>query len=113
MGILQSLGVINDSVFELNSDSTKFFSFSSVFNLSRKILFKTAIKVLEKDLVFTSTSSFIDEADLQKDFDDFVRKMRCKWYFRNEGRAIPSGVSAFKPKSTCNPPKGLPALSYF
>ena len=113
MGILQSLGVINDSVFELNSDSTKFFSFSSVFNLSKKILFKTATKVLEKDLVFTSTSSFIDEADLQRDFDDFVRKMRCKWYFRNEGQAIPSEVSAFKPKSPCNPPKGLPALSYF
>ena len=113
MGILQSLGVINDSVFELNRGSTKGFSFSSVFNLIKKILSKAAIKVLEKGLGFTPTPSFIDEADLQRDFDDFVRKMRCKWYFRNEGQAIPSEVSAFKPKSPCNPPKGLPALSYF
>ena len=113
MGILQSLGVINDSVFELNRGSTKGFSFSSVFNLIKKILSKAAIKVLEKGLGFTPTPSFIDEADLQRDFDDFVRKMRCKWYFRNEGQAIPSEVSAFKPKSPPNPPKGLPALSYF
>lgn len=81
--------------------------------MSEKELSKTKIKVLEKGLDFSPTRLFITEADLQIDFDDFAKKMRCKWYFRNEGQAIPSEVSAFKPKSPCNPPKGLPALSYF
>ena len=87
--------------------------FSCAFNLSKKVLSKTAIKVLVKGLGFSPTLSFINEADLQRAFDDFVRKMRCKWYFRNESQAIPSEVSARKPKSTCTPPKGLPDLELF
>ena len=51
--------------------------------------------------------------DLQIDFDDFARKMRCKWYFRNESQDIPSEISTYKLKSTCNHPKGSPALVLF
>ena len=109
--ILQSLGVSNDSFLEPESDCNKgSFSYDSVFNLNKKVLSKTEIKVLEKGLGFSPTPSFINEADLQRDFDDFARKMRCKWYFRNESQDIPSAVSTFKPKSTWNPPKGSPGL---
>ena len=111
---LQSLGGINDSVLETESDRIKgSFSSDSVFNLSKKVLSKTEIKILEKGLGFSPTPSFINEADLQRDFDDFARKMRCKWYFRNENQDIPSESSTYKLKSTWNPPKGSPALELF
>ena len=101
LGILQSLGVTNDNFLETDSDPIKgSFSSDSVFNLSKKALSKTEIKVLEKGLAFSPTLSFIIEADLQRDFDDFTRKMRCKWYFRNESHYIPSEVSTYKLKST-------------
>ena len=51
--ILQLLGVSNDSVLEPDSDRIKgSFSSDSVFNLSKKLLSKTEIKVLEKALGF-------------------------------------------------------------
>ena len=111
---LQSLGVINDSVLETDSDRIKGSSSPDfVFNLSKKVLSKTKIKVLEKGLGFSPTPSFINEADLQRDFDDFARKMRWKWYFRNESQDIPSEIFTYKPKSTWNPPKGSPTLELF
>ena len=70
-----------------------------VFNLSKKVLSQTEINVLEKGLGFSPTPSFINEADLRRDFNEFSRKMRCKWYFRNEaqgGKEIPT----FQSKST-------------
>ena len=81
--------------------------------VKKYILYKTEIKVLEKGLGFSPTPSFINEADLQRDFDDFAKKMRCKWYFRNESQYIPSEVSKYELKSTWNPPKGSPALELF
>ena len=114
LGNLPSLGVSNDNFLETDSDRIKgSFSSDSVFNLSKKVLSETEIKVLEKGLGFSPTPSFINEADLQRDFDDFARKMRCKWYFRNESQYIPSQVSTCKLKSTWNPPKGSPALELF
>ena len=99
---------------ETDSDRIKgSFSSDSVFNLSKTVLSKTEIKVLEKDLGFSPTPSVINEADLQRDFDDFARKLRCKWYFRNERQDIPSEISTYKLKSTWNPPKGSPALELF
>ena len=99
--ILQSLGVSNNNFLETDSDRIKgSFSSDSVFNLSKIVLFETEIKVLEKGLGFSSTPSFINEADLQRDFDDFARKMRCKWYFMNESQYIPSEVSTCQLKST-------------
>ena len=112
--ILESLAVSNDNFLETDSDRSKgSFSSDSVNNLSKKVLSETEIKVLEKGLGFSPTPSFINEADLQRDFDDFARKMRCRWYFRNESQYIPSQVSTCKLKSTWNPPKGSPALELF
>ena len=55
-----------------------------VFNLSKKVMSQTEIKVLEKGLGFSPTPSFINEAGLRWDFNEFSRRMRCKWYFRNK-----------------------------
>ena len=43
----------------------------------KKVSSKTEIKVLDKSFGFSPTPSLINEADLQRDFDDFARKMRC------------------------------------
>ena len=46
---LKSLGLINNRVLETDSDRIKgSFSSDSIFNLSKKLLSKTAIKALEK-----------------------------------------------------------------
>ena len=59
----------------------------------KKVLSNTEIKVLDKSFSFSPTPSLINEADLQRDFDEFARKMRWKWYFRKESQYIPSKVS--------------------
>ena len=51
---------------------------------------------------------FINEADLKRDFADFSRKMRCKWYFKNDIEIL-----AFYNKSNRNPPQGQPELETF
>ena len=85
---------------EIDSDRIKgSISSESVFNLSRKELSETEIKIPEKRLGFSPTPSFINEADLVRDFDDFARKMRYKWYFRNESQYIPSEICTCKLKS--------------
>ena len=84
-----------------------------VFNLSQKTLSPLEIKVLEKGLGFSPTPSSINEVDLRRDISDFTRKMRCKWFFRNERQENVSETSEFKSKSTWNPPKGAPAIELF
>ena len=51
------------------------------------------------------TPSHINDADLQRDFLQISRIMRCKWDFRNE---LPQGIeqnSRFKVTSRWNHPK--------
>ena len=99
---------------ETDSDRIKgSFSSDSAFILSKNVLSETEIKVLDKGLGSSPTPLFINEAGLQRDFDDFARKMRCKWFFTNESQYIPSEVSTCELKSTWNPPKGSPALELF
>ena len=84
-----------------------------VFNLSNKVLSDTEINVLGKGLGFTSAPSFINESDLKRDFEDFARKMRCKWYFRNDITENFSQLPVFQNKSNWNLPKRHPALEMF
>ena len=81
--------------------------------LVKKYNSKQKLKALEKSLCFSPAPSFINEADLQRDFDEFTRKMRCKWYIRNESQDIPSDLCTYKSKSTWIPEKGSPALKLF
>ena len=81
-----------------------YFYSNTEFNLSKKVLTKTEIGVLEKDLGFVLTPNLINEENLRRDFDDFSRKVRCKWYFRNEISDNFSEVPAFKLKSLWKPP---------
>ena len=90
-----------------------YFCSDVVFNLSHKVLTDLEISVLGKGLGFPPTPTFINEADLRTDFADFARKMRCKWFFRNEPTEDFSEIPVFKIKSNWSPPKGHPALEMF
>ena len=81
-----------------------YFCADTVFNLSQKVLTATEIKVSERGLGFVPTPNLINEADLRRDFEDFSRKMRCRWYFRNEPSDDFSNVPVFRPKSQWKPP---------
>ena len=56
---------------------------------------RNEIKVLEKGLGFVPTPNIINEEDLRRDFGEFSRKMRCKWYFKDEPSPNFSEVPAF------------------
>ena len=101
--------VLNDSsMSEKNSDAKGsitengrlkgLFCSKTVFNLSKKILNETEIRVLEKGL---------DLAQIQKTC------MRCKWNFRNEPTNNFSETPAFIPKSGWKPHKGHASFEVF
>ena len=91
---------------------TGLFVSDCVFNLSKKVLSQTEINVLEKGLGFSPTPSFINKADLRREFNEFSRNMRCKWYFRNKTQSSKE-IPTFHSKSTWNSSKGSPALELF
>ena len=69
------------------SDNTRisgYFCSDTVFNLNRRVLSEDEIKVLEKELDFAPIQNKVNDPELRKDFDTFCRRMRIKWYFRNE-----------------------------
>ena len=68
----------------INERLEGYFCSKSVFNLSKKVLTETEIRVLEKGLGFAPTPTKIKKTDLGADFNEFARKMTCKWFFRNE-----------------------------
>ena len=47
------------------------------------VLTESEIKVLEKGLDFAPFQTKVNEAELRGDFEEFCRRMRIKWYFRN------------------------------
>ena len=90
-----------------------YFCSKSVFNLSKKVLTETEIRVLEKGLDFAPIQKSLNEPELRKDFEEFSRRMRCKWHFRNELSENFSETPAFRPKSVWKPPKGHASLEVF
>ena len=54
-----------------------------MFNLSSKVLSQSKIGVLEKGLDFAPTEKKINEHELRRDFQEFCRRMRMNWNFRN------------------------------
>ena len=82
-------------------------------NQSHKVLADLEISVLGKGLGFSPTPTFINKADLRREFADFTRKMRCKWFFWNEPTEDFSEIPAFRIKSNWSPPKGHPDRNVF
>ena len=90
-----------------------YFCSDTVFNLSRRVLSEDEIKVLEKGLDFTPIQNKVNEPELRKDFDEFCRRMRIKWHFRNEPSENFSTITAFRSKSSWKLITGHPNLQVF
>ena len=90
-----------------------YFCSDTVFNLSGRVLSESEIKVLEKGLDFAPFQRKVNEPELRRDFQEFCRRMRIKWHFRNEISEDFSEVPAFSPKSSWNPPQGHPNLEVY
>ena len=84
-----------------------------MFNLSHRVLTETEIKVLEKGLDYAPIQKKINEPELRKDFSELCRRVRNKWYFRNEPIPQFSEVPCCKTKSSWRPPNGHPELEIF
>ena len=82
---LESLCDKNKDHFEEGRMKGSFVS-GYIFNLSKNFLSQTEINMLEKGSGFSLTPSFDNEVDSQMHFSEFIRKMRCKWYFRSENQ---------------------------
>ena len=90
-----------------------YFCSDTVFNLSNRVLSDSEIKELEKGLDFAPIQRKINEPELRKDFEEFCRRMRIKWNFRNEPSENFSETPVFRLKSSWKPPKGHPNLEVF
>ena len=78
--------------------------------MSKKILTETEIRALERGLSLTPAPNVINEENLRREFDDFNRKMRCNWYFRNGPSKNVGSIPAFKLKSFWKPPASHPGV---
>ena len=82
----------------------------AVFNLSRKVLTDTEVKLLGLD--FASIQTKLNESELQRDFKNFYRRIRRKWYFMEE-ITIFFSLPSFSPKSSRSPQVDHPNLELF
>ena len=69
---------------------------------SDRVLSESETKVLEKRLDFVSFQRKVNEPEFRRDFEEFCRRMKIKWYFRNKIYE----VQVFSHKSSWNPPQG-------
>ena len=71
------------------------------------------IKFWEKGLILHLFKKTLNSPELRKAFEEFSRRMRCKWHFRNEVSENFSETPVFRPKSIWKPPKGHVSLEVF
>ena len=76
------------------------------------MLTDTKINVLEKGLDFAAIQKKMNEPELRSDFNEFCRRMRLKWNYRDESENF-SKVSVFNPKSRWKLPQGDPCFEVF
>ena len=123
MELLEILEELQNSNEIISSDSScdvipdnrlkGYFCSDTVFTLSGRVLSEYEIKFLEKGLDFAPFQRKVNEPELRRDFQEFCRRMRIKWHFRNEISEDFSEVPAFPPKSSWNPPQGHPNLEVY
>ena len=66
----------------------------NVINLSKRNLTKDEISLLSKGLQFVSTPKHFNKALLREEPENFGRKLRLKWFFRNDERQF--NINPFK-----------------
>lgn len=71
------------------------------------------IKILEKGLDYAHIENQNNEPELQKEFEEFCRKMCLKWYLRNETTVNSSKTRSIRYKFLWKPPNEISVNSYF
>jgi len=80
----------------------------TVVNLSQRVLTQTEVSLLSKGLKFCPTPEKIDIYSLQKDIEEYVRRVRLREYFYSEQDDVGgnfSNLPAFRKKSSWSPEK--------
>ena len=78
-----------------------------------KVLTDTEIRILEKGLDFAPIQNKINEPELRSEFEEFCRRIRTKWLFRNELTPEFSEMLVFSPKSIWKSPMAYPNVEVF
>ena len=86
-------------MFRGNKLEGKFVS-KKVINLSRRNLSSAEISLLSEGPKFVLTANKIVQAKLKRKLEEYGRKLRLMWHFRNDNK--PFSQQRFKPKSTFN-----------
>ena len=77
------------------------FENDKVINLSKRALTESEISILSKGLKFVATPKEIDFSQIKIDLENFGRRLRLKWHFRESEDF--SEYPTFKPRSKFNP----------
>ena len=73
----------------------------NVINLSRRNLSVPEVLLLSKGLKFVPTTNKIDRAKLKTELEEYGRKLRLMWNFRNDERSFVA--DRIRSKSSFNP----------
>ena len=84
---------------------------NKVINLSQRTLSQHEISVLSKGLKFVATPKEIYYSKVKIDLENFGRRLRLKWYFKENEYFYE--VPAFRPKSKFNPRNKDVAIEVF
>ena len=90
----------------INSESERLtgkFVSNNVVNLSKKVLTESEISVLSKGLKFSPTPKELDRSQLKQDLEAFGRRLRLRWFYREEDDAPEISIKSFKVPSKFNP----------
>ena len=93
--------------------STGHFVGENVFVIGDVILTSDEISVLEKGLGFCPTPYKINKYELEQDFQEFSRLLRCKWFFRNSPDNVNLDYPNFQARSKWEPPTSIHNLETF
>ena len=75
---------------------------TNVVNLSKKELSEDDVSLLSKGLKFCPTPKEIDKAELRADLEEFKRRIRLKWHFKDNNK---TEKQLFRNRSNWQPPK--------
>ena len=83
----------------------------NVVNLSKRNLSDAEISLLSKGLKFVPTPTSLNKAKIKEELEVFGRKLRLKWFFRNDDREFIS--NPFQKKSKFNPKRNDASIELY
>ena len=101
----------SDIATEVNGRLKGVYVSKNVFNLSKRVLTEAEVSLLSKGLKFVPTPRSVDRAALKHDLEQFGRKLRLAWHFRNDEREFV--IEPFKKRSNFNPKKNDAAIELY